>query len=97
MKFHIVQIGEDIEKICGIYGIEVETLHKLNPSIEGRKLKVGEKIRVLERVEREDKVVQDINKIYTNPQKHELENKDEKYICPHCKNVILIPRNNYHY
>ena len=30
MKFHIVQIGEDINKICELYNIERDILEKLN-------------------------------------------------------------------
>lgn len=88
MKFHIVQIGEDIEKICDIYGIEKETLEKLNPTINSRNLIVGEKLRVISKEDK--KIVEDISSIYTN---NEFEdNQDEKYICPHCKNIILIPK-----
>ena len=88
MKFNIVQIGEDIEKICDIYGIEKETLEKLNPTINSRNLIVGEKLRVISKEDK--KIVDDISSIYTN---NEFEdNQDEKYICPHCKNIILIPK-----
>ena len=35
----------------------------------------------------------DINKIYLENQN---ENEEEiKYICPHCKNVIIIPKQNF--
>ena len=47
MKYHIVQVGEDINKICDIYGIEKKTLEKLNPTINSRNLIVGEKLRVI--------------------------------------------------
>ena len=88
MKFHIVQIGEDIEKICDIYGIEKDVLEKLNPTINSRRLVVGEKLRII--VKEDKKIVEDITSLYTN---NELEDiQDEKYICPHCKNIILIPK-----
>ena len=88
MKFHIVQIGEDVNKICSIYGIEKDVLERLNPTINSRSLIVGEKLRI---VEKEDKkIVENISSIYTEDQEEEL--IDEKYICPHCKNIILIPR-----
>lgn len=89
MKFHIVQVGEDVNKICSIYNIEKETLEKLNPTINSRSLIVGEKLRVI--VKEDKKIVEDISSIYTN--KNEDDNVDEKYICPHCKNIILIPKN----
>lgn len=89
MKFHIVQVGEDINKICSIYNIEKETLEKLNPTINSRNLIVGEKIRVIQK--EDTKLVEDISSIYTSNQDNDTE--DEKYICPHCKNIILIPKN----
>lgn len=88
MKYHIVQIGEDISKICQIYGMERETLEKLNPTINSRNLIVGEKIRIL--VKEDKKILDDISSIYTNDKKDE--EQEEKYICPHCKNIIIIPR-----
>lgn len=89
MKFHIVQVGEDVNKICDLYGIEKEMLEKLNPTINCRSLIVGEKLRVLSKEDK--KIVDDISSIYTNNQDEEIQ--DEKYICPHCKNIILIPKN----
>lgn len=89
MKFHIVQVGEDINKICNLYGIEKDILEKLNPTINSRSLIVGEKLRIIEKEEK--KIVEDISSIYTKDQKEDM--LDEKYICPHCKNIILIPRN----
>ena len=89
MKFHIVQVGENIEKICDLYGIEKEMLEKLNPTINCRSLIVGEKLRVLSKEDK--KLVDDISSIYTKNQDEEV--VDEKYICPHCKNIILIPKN----
>ena len=89
MKFHIVQVGEDINKICSIYNIERETLERLNPTINSRNLMVGEKIRVIHK--EETKFVDDISSIYINNKNDDFD--DEKYICPHCKNIILIPKN----
>ena len=88
MKFHIVQIGEDINKICNLYGIEKEMLEKLNPTINCRNLIVGEKLRIIEKEDK--KIVDDISSIYTKNQ--DFDSQDEKYICPHCKNIILIPK-----
>lgn len=88
MKFHIVQIGEDIDKICDIYGIEKDMLEKLNPTINSRNLIVGEKLRII--IKEDKKIVEDISSIYTNNDVDD--NQDEKYICPHCRNIILIPK-----
>jgi predicted transport protein len=88
MKFHIVQVGEDINKICELYNMERETLEKLNPTINSRSLIVGEKLRIISKAD--TKIVEDISSLYTNIQEDDL--VDEKYICPHCKNIILIPK-----
>lgn len=89
MKFHIVQVGEDISKICNLYNIDKDTLEKLNPTINSRSLIVGEKLRVISKEDK--KIVDDISSIYTNTKSDDID--DEKYICPHCKNIILIPKN----
>ena len=89
MKFHIVQVGEDIGKICNLYNIDKDTLEKLNPTINSRSLIVGEKLRVISKEDK--KIVEDISSIYTNKVNDDI--VDEKYICPHCKNIILIPKN----
>lgn len=89
MKFHIVQVGEDISKICALYNIDTDTLEKLNPTINSRSLIVGEKLRVISKEDK--KIVEDISSIYTNKENDDID--DEKYICPHCKNIILIPKN----
>ena len=88
MKFHIVQVGEDISKICDIYDIDKEVLEKLNPTINYRSLVVGERIRILTKEDK--KLVDDISSIYTKNKDDEI--IEEKYICPHCKNIILIPK-----
>jgi murein DD-endopeptidase MepM/ murein hydrolase activator NlpD len=89
MKFHIVQIGEDIDKICSLYNINKDILEKLNPTINSRNLIVGERLRVIEKEDK--KIIEDITSIYTNNNEEDID--DEKYICPHCKNIILIPKN----
>ena len=86
MKFHIVQVGEDKEKIARLYNVEVEDISKLNPTINNRELIVGEKIKIGDG----NSIVEDISEIYIANQKEIVE--EEKYICPHCKNIILIPK-----
>ena len=63
MKYHIVQLGEDINKICKMYGMEKDTLEKLNPTINSRSLIAGEKIRIV--VKEDNKILDDISSIYT--------------------------------
>ncbi len=86
MKFHIVQVGENKEKIARLYNVEVDDISKLNPTINNRELIVGEKIKI----DDGNSIVEDISEIYINNQKDLLE--EEKYICPHCKNIILITK-----
>ena len=86
MKFHIVQVGESKEKIAKLYNVDVEDIYKLNPTINNRELIVGEKIKIGEG----SNIVEDISEIYIANQKELVE--EEKYICPHCKNIIIIPK-----
>ena len=86
MKFHIVQVGEDKEKIAKLYNLELDDIYKLNPTINNRELIVGEKIKIGDN----NTIVDDISEIYIAKQK-DVSN-EEKYICPHCKNIIVIPR-----
>ena len=85
MKFHIVQVGESKEKIAKLYNVDVDEIYKLNPTINNRELIVGEKIKI-----GESNIVDDISEIYLANQKEIVE--EEKYICPHCKNIIIIPK-----
>ena len=86
MKFHIVQVGDNKEKIAKLYNLEVEDISKLNPTINNRELIIGEKIKIGDN----NSMVEDISEIYIASQKDVIE--EEKYICPHCKNIILIPK-----
>ena len=86
MKFHIVQVGDDKEKIARLYNLEIDDISKLNPTINNRELIVGEKIKI----GNGSTIVDDISEIYIANQKDVIE--DDKYICPHCKNIILIPK-----
>ena len=86
MKFHIVKSGDNKEKIAKLYNMDLDDIYKLNPTLHNRELIVGEKIRVDE----ESKVIDDISDLYTSEQGKI--NEEEKYICPHCKNIIIIPK-----
>jgi LysM repeat protein len=86
MKFHIVQVGDNKEKIAKLYNVDVEDISKLNPTINNRELIVGEKIKI----DNGNNIVEDISEIYIANQKEIVE--EEKYICPHCKNIIIIPK-----
>ena len=86
MKFHIVQVGENKEKIAKLYNVDIEDICKLNPTINNRELIIGEKIKI----GNDNSVVEDISEIYIANQKEIVE--EDKYICPHCKNIIIIPK-----
>ena len=85
MRFHIVQVGDNKEKIAKLYNVDVDDISKLNPTINNRELIVGEKIKI-----GANNIVDDISEIYIANQKEIVE--EEKYICPHCKNIIIIPK-----
>jgi hypothetical protein len=88
VKFHIVKQGENKETIAKLYNLELDDIHKLNPTINNRELVVGEKIRV---GDKRETLIENINKIYLDKSNKE-DFDEEMYICPHCKNIIIIPR-----
>ena len=88
VKFHIVKFGEDKEKIAKLYNLDLEDITKLNPTINNRELIVGEKIKI---TDNNASMIENISKIYVDSSKSE-EMQEEMYICPHCKNIIIIPR-----
>lgn len=88
MKFHIVKYGEDKEKIAKLYNLELDDITRLNPTINNRDLIVGEKIKI---GDSKEETIESITKIYSSSSKDE-DVKEEMYICPHCKNIILIPK-----
>ena len=89
MKFHIVQAGETLDFIKKKYKMNDKEFSILNPDCTFKKYNVGDSVRVKE-VDNASKIVESIENIYEN--KGESKEKEEKkYICPHCKNIIIIP------
>ena len=88
MKFHIVKHGEDKEKIAKLYNVDLEDITKMNPTINNRELIVGEKIKISDN----SNTIENISKIYLESSNNSDEQKEEMYICPHCKNIIIIPK-----
>lgn len=88
MKFHIMQAGESIDSIKKKYKMNDEEFSFLNPDYRYKKYEVGDSIRVKE-VDNASKIVDNINTIYSS-KKNEIK-EERKYICPHCKNIIIIP------
>ena len=89
MKFHIVQAGETIDFIKNKYKMDDKEFSILNPDCKFRKYNIGDSVRVKEN-DNATKIVEDIENIYET--KGNVVTKEEKkYICPHCKNIIIIP------
>ena len=91
MKFHIIQAGETIEKIKKMYKMDDDELSFLNPDYRIKKYEIGDRIRVKEDLTT-TKIVENINTIYSSKKDKQNINEEKKYICPHCKNIIIIPK-----
>lgn len=83
MKVHIFTKYDTIDKIINNYAISLDDLKKANPSLDLFNLKIGEKIYIKHF---DDTFKQIDNEINLSSEEF------QKYICPHCKNIILIPR-----
>ena len=83
MFFHFVKKNESIDYILNEYGMTLDEFKLLNTNIDYKKLEQGMKIIVK-------------NKVINNKPLEEKDIYDDekfaKYICPHCKNIILIPK-----
>ncbi len=88
MKFHIVQAGESLEMIKKKYNMDDKEFSLLNPDSSFKKYNIGDSVRVKDNDA--SKIVKNIESIYAskNGKKDKIE---KKYICPHCKNIIIIP------
>ena len=89
MRYHIVKIGDSVDKIINMYGITYQNYINLNGNDLLRNLEVGEKIKIGE-LRKSNEAINKINNIYKNNEDIDL--KYQKYICPHCKNIIIIPK-----
>ncbi len=83
MKIHIVKKYETIDDIINKYMLNYNQLKLLNPDVDLMHLKVNDKIIV------EDEKT--LLKVEDNNLKLSSDSY-QKYVCPHCKNVILIPK-----
>lgn len=89
MKFHIVQAGETIDVIKKKYKMDDKEFSVLNPDCMFKKYSIGDSVRVKDS-DNTTKIVENIETIYES--KGTIDHKEEKkYICPHCKNIIVIP------
>lgn len=89
MKYYIVKKGDTIDKILKNYGLTYQYFISLNEGNvkdlfkEGNKIKIGN-------IRNDGNYKTNINKIYQE-EKNEKD-IDEQYICPYCKNIIVITK-----
>lgn len=93
MKIHIVQAGETVDKILKKYNMSENDFSVLNPDSLYRQYEVGDKIRVKDN-NNTQQIIEDISSLYQSKKVSVNDLEDQKYICPHCKNIILIPKSN---
>ena len=90
MRYHIVKVGDSVDKIINMYGITYQNYINLNGDDLKRKLDIGEKIKIGDIRRKNIDYISKINEIYLTNIDEEL--NYQKYICPHCKNVIIIQK-----
>jgi hypothetical protein len=88
VKFHIVQAGETLDFIKKKYNMDDKEFSLLNPDSGFKQYSIGDRVRVKD--SSANKIVKDIENIYSS-KGISKENREKKYICPHCKNIIIIP------
>lgn len=84
MKYHIIKENDSLKSLADKYGVSVDDLVEINFNEVfglGKKIKIPEK--------RDKNITKNIDSIYQGDKASF--NDDEKYICPFCKNIILIP------
>lgn len=89
MKYYIIKKGDTIDSILNKFGITYQNFISLNDGDFKDLIKVGNKI-IVENNNYSRTYKDDINRIYQN--KNIEKDEEIKYICPHCKNIILIPK-----
>ena len=89
MKFHIVQAGETLETIKKKYNMNDSEFSLLNPDSSFKQYSIGDMVRVKD-IDKTSKIVDDIESLYSSKGKSKTF-EGKKYICPHCKNIIIIP------
>lgn len=89
MKYYIIKKGDTIDSILNKFGITYQNFISLNDGDFKDLIKVGNKI-IVDNNNYSRTYKEDINRIYQN--KNIEKDEEIKYICPHCKNIILIPK-----
>lgn len=89
MQFYIIKKEDTLDKILNNYGLTYQKFISLNGSNIKELFKVGNKI-IIDNASFTRSYNEDIIKIYE--ENKDIENEEIKYICPHCKNIIIIPK-----
>ena len=89
LQYYIVKKDDTLDKILNKFGLTYQKFISLNGSNIREQIKEGNKI-IIESVILNRTYNEDIAKIYEE-YKEDL-NEEMKYICPHCKNIIIIPK-----
>lgn len=87
MQFYIIKKDDTLDNILNRFGLTYQRFISLNNSNIKDLIKVGNKI-IIDNSNRTYN--DDIIKLYEEKQNDSLE--ELKYICPHCKNIIIIPK-----
>ena len=83
MKVHIYNKYDTLDKIINTYAVSLKDLQKSNENIDLFNLKEGDRLIINHSK----------NSFLEHNEEIPLSNDEyQKYICPHCKNVILIPK-----
>ena len=83
MKVHIVSKYDTLDKIINNYAISLNELKAANPEIDFYTLKAGDRITI----EHNKSLFKHVdNDVVIDSEEY------QKYICPHCKQIILIPK-----
>lgn len=90
MKFHIVKENETIDTIKTIYKMDDSEFLNINRLSSKNKLEVGQKVRVIDHNKYVTDTINSINEVINKDE--EVQTEVKKYVCPHCKNIIIIPK-----
>ena len=83
MKVHIYSKYDTLDKIINNYAISLNELKKVNQNLDLFNLKEG------------DRILIEHHKTLFKENENEVDldkEQSQKYICPHCKQIILIPK-----
>lgn len=87
MRYYIIKKDDTLDKILNNFGLTYQNFISMNSGNLNDIIKVGNKIKIGE-LRQSLNYKTNINKIY---QETNIDNNIEtEYICPYCKNIIII-------